>query len=534
MSSTVNRPPASGAAGAGMLDRIEESYFLRLGMNLVEGKPIYDRIIERVTLEGGYGTWEVSLDGLLPTLGEAFPSFDDKLLDAVHARMKTVAVPLLVLLPGQLLTGLSVTSPDDVTVRLSGHVETRRRRDQMFSFAWQLFEEGIRPHLKPEVADASEDLGSLGRRHKGCRLLDPAKAVAEAKAIAGEMGRLADVTSQPVELLIDQMVRFVEYLTRHRLLWAEVGKARPGDRLRLSYSYITPYAHDVSSGPVGLVRRNLGRARSFVGQDPMTRTIPAVRVGHARSYHFETTVPPDCYVRGQSFVLSDEPLDGAGGRTEKGDRTEAVDWKGHVAEHGATTVGVDTAGQPFVHLYARDLPQHATRPIQARITFAERPPGTTAVVLWMLLFATSASGAYWFLWEQVTRAESRGVDLAALFVALPALALIWFARALRDDVRPRLPLVSRLGMVCTGLGSVYALASVLVYRSICVDKAFDGNALGRCPWGVKGLFGSVGVATASLVLGAMLLVVASYRVIAFVTYRGHLRKLMASGQGGAT
>ncbi|RSM84062.1 hypothetical protein DL991_00795 [Amycolatopsis sp. WAC 01375] len=87
--------------------------------------------------------------------------------------------------------------------------------------------------------------------------------------------------------------------------------------------------------------------------------------------------------------------------------------------------------------------------------------------MWLTLFASIFFWFYWLIWDRLVADDTKGIDVAALFVALPGLASIWFARAFKDDIRPRIPLVSRIGLLAVGMSAFYALLGVVVQRGVC-------------------------------------------------------------------
>jgi hypothetical protein len=113
------------------------------------------------------------------------------------------------------------------------------------------------------------------------------------------------------------------------------------------------------------------------------------------------------------------------------------------SECGAEISGTDEIGGPIVHLYANKLPTEVRNQMFALVRFGERPPGTIAAVLWMLIFSTLATGIYYTLWEQIIRSESQDIDFSSLFLAPPALTVVWFSRAFNDETRYRVSLLSR-------------------------------------------------------------------------------------------
>jgi hypothetical protein len=203
----------------------------------------------------------------------------------------------------------------------------------------------------------------------------------------------------------------------------------------------------------------LGGVKRFIGQEPNHYLIPVSRHGLASSYHFEMTIPDDCYVRSQGFVLEQDRS-----RSQKRQRENILKLASRTGGH---IQGEDEAGAAFAHLYAYRLPSQVGNQVYASVALEERPPGTTAVVLWLAAFATMAAAVLYTVWPQVNQVDLRGIDIAALFAALPGVAAAWFSRAFQHEGRFRVPLVSRFGLAATGVSAALLVVIVLLRRGVC-------------------------------------------------------------------
>lgn len=512
----------SPALSAATMKNIAHAYSLRLAWNFTSlQETLYARIVERVTIGVGSCTRQVTVDWVLPTLKEALTgplsSLSATEVDDATSRLQKIAVPIILIRKGQLLTDLSIKSEDSSPVFLCGKEVAERFTERVLTFAWTELENSLVNKIGQAATEQHRDLlAELGKRYVAAFRMDMTSSDRELVSIAAEIKRIAAANETMIPLR--QMLQVARYFTRRHVFWVQLS-AKPGDSIRLYYSFVTRFApeYDPVDGRHTILAA-LGKLRRFLGQTPSVLAIPISRSGLAQSYHFEMDIPHDCYVRRQAFVLE----------TNLGDRPKLQDkaMEAYCSKHGSCIAGSDEAGGSFAHMYAYDLPPEVKNQMYAHVSFSERPPGATAVVLWMLLFATFASGIYYGLWDQVTASDSRGVDVGALFVALPALAVVWFASSFREETRRRVPLISRVGIGVIALATIYSLFSILVNRSICVGKTADGSILPPCPAAVENLVTSRGMLITFVVLLAASVVMILYCTIRHVTYRRHQRRIL--------
>jgi hypothetical protein len=148
-------------------------------------------------------------------------------------------------------------------------------------------------------------------------------------------------------------------------------------------------------------------------------------------------------------------------------------FKEHYRVNGACVSGMDEAGGPVAHLYARDLPATADNKLYAYARVRERPPGSTALVMWLTALTAGFLWFYYLIWDWLVSSDTKGIDLASLSVALPGVASIWFSRAFREDVRTRVPLVSRFGLLFAVAALVTSAVMWLVVRRISFQREYQ-------------------------------------------------------------
>lgn len=90
--------------------------------------------------------------------------------------------------------------------------------------------------------------------------------------------------------------------------------------------------------------------------------------------------------------------------------------------------------------------------------------------MWLAMFTAGFLWFYCAIWKWLVASDTKGIDLASLSVALLGIASIWFSRAFRDDMRTRVPLVSRFGLLGVGGTTLYALLTILVHRVTCTTS----------------------------------------------------------------
>jgi hypothetical protein len=502
-------------------DDVSRIYSMRMLLRFsnLHAKLFY-RTIESVAIDVGSCTRSITVDWKLPTSEEALPTANpaDRTTIATHAAsLEQVALPLILTRKGQLLHDLKVVNEDATPVTMCSNAESKEQLLLVLKFLWTSYEDRLTVLVgagwvtvnRTVLTAIGNDYVSAARLSWADGSRDLVDAIDRLKVLTSGAGSAAPV---------DQLLEVARYFMRRHVTWVRVA-AQPGRAIRLHYQFTTRFAaeYDPSDG-AKLTLKAIGKLRRFVGQYPSNITVPISRAGQSESYHFQTTVPAECYVVRQGIVLESNLGDNS--------KIQESAIRAYSSSEGARLAGADEAGGSFAHLYTWKLPVKVRNQVFARVSFAERPPGTAALVLWMLLFAVFASGLYWLLWEQVTKSDSRGVDIAALFIGLPALAVVWFARAFREEVRPRVSLVSRLGIVVTALTTMYALLSIFINRSICVGVDVDNRPLPPCPPALTSFASRDGLLIAGGLLVAAALLVGAYRIWSHVRYRQQQRRIL--------
>lgn len=201
-------------------------------------------------------------------------------------------------------------------------------------------------------------------------------------------------------------------------------------------------------------------------------------------------------------------------------------FEAHAAKYGASIAGDDEPGASFTHLYAHRLPSVVRKQVYASVRVAERPPGTTAVVLWLSVLAALSAAVLTRLWTALAEMDLQGIDAAALFVALPGLAAAWFARVFQHEGRYRVPFASRAGLAVTGLSTAYLVIAVLLRRSICSPKS-DNKFAEFCTTGFKQVSSASSLIAVTGLLAATAILLAVMRVFMHVRYQRCQHKIIS-------
>jgi hypothetical protein len=306
-------------------------------------------------------------------------------------------------------------------------------------------------------------------------------------------------------------------VAKHHIIWLSL-PCRPGDSVRLTVTFSTRFAADYAPrrggvrglGNYHLYRRSVDWARRAAGQEPYRFAVPVWMSSLCRSYHFQMPAPPAMYFVAQRFVLENN--------LHQSVEAQESAFKEHCNVNGAHVGGMDEAGGPVAHLYARDLPAVADNKLYAYARVRERPPGSTALVMWLATLTAGFLWLYYFIWKWLVASDTKGIDLASLSVTLLGVASIWFSRAFREDVRSRVPLVSKLGLLMVGGSTLYSLVTILVQRVTCT--ALPGE-VPACPETLTGMFSRWGLfAVATMVTGVVI-----WLVIRRISFHSEYRRL---------
>jgi hypothetical protein len=502
---------------------ISSAYSLSLASDLIRLRNTpYSRVVERVNVRVESCKREISVDWTLPSLEEALPGSRPDLSAANLAmaadNLDYIVVPITLIRRGQLLSYFSLSLADGSPVYLCSKDEADKHTDRVLGLAWVNFESKVRAQVTVDADRrllSTDIFSELGRRYIQSYKLLVDKSDAELQDIFERLRKFEAINAELASL--GELVSVARFFARRYLFWARI-QVRPGNTIRLSYSYVTRFAAEYLMAGSGFISRasrvfdNVGR---FVGQQPNRYMIPISRYSQAKSYHCEVSIPESCYIQRQAFVLKQS----LGRRAKKQDK----DLEEYVERHKSSISGGDESGGVFAHLYSFRMPAEVRNPVFTFIKFSERPPGLIGVIFWMSLSAALATGMFFSLWDQIIRGTSHGVDIVAVFVAVPALAAIWFGRAISDENRARIPLIGRLGVVVTALSTVYALFCVLVRRGVCTGAAEDSKEIAACPSWAETLTARNFVMYMFCVVVATSMLLLAYRLSSQIRYRKHQR-----------
>ncbi|RSM45506.1 hypothetical protein DMA12_13670 [Amycolatopsis balhimycina DSM 5908] len=447
---------------------IAKAYSTALAISMINGEDRpFARVSENVEVDHGECRRQLMIDWHLPTLTQALPRNDlmsnAKFIDAFNEMNPVLVVPIFIVRKGRLMNNFCVEDPSGGKLYLCGTDEWQERSRLMLRFFWGLVD--LVPVEKGSYTEGR--LAELKRRYLELPTMDTDAATARVEEVFGELGTIG-VPFYPGVL---GRLRYVgNYVAKRHLIWLHL-TSRPGQAARLSVSYRTRFSADYlpkprngHRQPRSFYRRADEWVRRAVGQEPYEFRIPLAMHSVCTSYHFTQTAPPGTFFLEQRFahertltMPKDQQIDTFDAAIRKLDNV-------HVQ-------GKNEAGGPVAHLYVRNLPSTVGDQIYAYTLLRERPPGTTALVMWLTLFASIFFWFYWLIWDRLVIDDTKGIDVAALFVALPGLASIWFSRAFKDDIRPRIPLVSRIGLLAVGMSAFYSLLGVVVQRGVCNPAA---------------------------------------------------------------
>jgi hypothetical protein len=478
------------------IERISVAYSTKLALDLLEAyaQP-FRRVVEDVCIDHGECRRKLTIDWRLPTLCEALPGPKDAQLAAEFSEhISHVVVPMLPMRRDDMMSDFSAEAACGERLYVCGQDESVRHTQLVLRTLWQWVEKAAADSVEVRASfldKAREDFYAL-----------PGLSTDKANARMPEIQKHIAASNIRIDRpLLDRVLLIGRYVAKHHIIWLRL-PCRPGDSTRLTLSYRTRFAADYAPrrggakglGNYHLFRRTVDWARRVVGQEPYRFAIPVWMSSLCRSYHFQMSAPPAMYFLSQRFALEKNL------HQSKEEQQRA--FKAHYKGNGACVSGMDEAGGPVAHLYARDLPATADNKLYAYARVRERPPGSTALVMWLTLFTAGFMWFYWAIWTWLVGSDKNGIELASLSVALLGIASVWFSRAFRDDVRTRVPLVSRLGLFLVGSSTLYLLLTILVHGVTCTT---DKNGAQICPTPWATVFSRWGLfVVAALVTGGVL------------------------------
>jgi hypothetical protein len=493
-------------------DQISEAYSTRLAIDLLEAyvQP-FKRVVEDVRIDHGECRRQLTIDWRLPSLREALPEIP--FVADTRFSSSSIVVPLWPLRRDHMMSDFRVEGPDGERLYVCGQDESVDHTRLVLRTLWQLVE--IEASRSSDarfalLAKAREDFCSLPE-------LSAADATSRIPSIQECLTKSRAAVSPEV---LTRVLLMARYVAKHHIIWMRL-PCRPGDSVRLTVTYRTRFAADYAprrGGSKGLgdyhfFRRSVDWARRITGQEPYRFAVPVQMISLCRSYHFQMPAPPAMYFVSQRFVLENN--------LHQSLELQQAAFVEHYKVNGAQVGGMDEAGGPVAHLYARDLPPKADSKLYAYARVRERPPGSTALVMWLATLTAGFLWLYFVIWRWLVASDTKGIDLASLSVALLGVASIWFSRAFREDVRTRVPLVSKLGLLLVGGSTLYSLVTILLQRVTCNATPHDGQV---CATPLTNVFSRWGLfAVATLMTGAVI-----WLVIRRISYHREYRRLQVA------
>lgn len=450
------------------VQKVARAYSTRLAIALLDAveRP-FARVIEDAQIDHGECRRRLTIDWHLPTLAEALPEhkfIEDTRFVAKFTELNPfLVVPVFLVRRGRLMNNFSAEDASGQRLYICDHDEAARYTQTVLGTFWTPVKAAAcrpDPESRRLVDEARKEFYSL-----------PMQVDDDASDLADSVvDKLRRSGMQLVPGVLERIRLIGRYLAKRHIIWLQL-PCGPGRGTRLTLSYRTRFAAEYSvrqswddqPGKHRRFRRVLDGVRRIAGQEPYQFAVPLWMSAMCNSFHFQMTAPSGTYFTSQRFVLEKDLHQSEHGQVEA--------FKSACDDKNAYVAGMDEAGGPVAHLYARRLPGIVGNQLYAYTQVRERPPGTTAMVMWLCLGASAFLWFYWWIWQWFNdNNDSGGLDIASLFLVLPVgVVSIWFAQAFREDVKPRIPLVSRLGLVVAGAAAFYALLSVVVRRGACAS-----------------------------------------------------------------
>lgn len=451
-----------------LIKKIAKAYSTALALRLVQGEDgPFARVIEHVEVDHGECRRRLILDWHLPTLAEALPDHekaaDPEFIKAFNEANPVLVVPIHVMRRGRLMTDFSVADQKGEHLYVCGRTEWGERTTWLLKVLWTLVDiapNGLGDFQRNRIEQAKRQYLSLPTASKREASKNARKSIRKLREASKSGLLLHPGTLERIEVL-------GRYIATRHLSWVHLTR-RPGQTVRLTLSYRTRFAAEYPPAPPKgsplrgrrLFQRSIEWARRAVGQEPFRFWVPLSMHSFCRSYHFTMPSPTGTYFKEQRFVLQNTL------RKPQKDQEKALDE--FCADNDAQTLGDKDAGGPVAHLYGRNLREAATSDhlLYAYAYVRERPPGTTAAATWLCFFSAAFLWLFWSAWNELVMAATAGANITALFVALPGFASIWFSKAFQQEIRSRIPLVNRFGLLLVGLSTFYTLVSTMINRAM--------------------------------------------------------------------
>ncbi|SDP90173.1 hypothetical protein SAMN05421507_119122 [Lentzea jiangxiensis] len=494
---------------------LRNAYAVRLAFDLLtqDTTPL-SRVVEHVHIALGSCRRDVTFEWDLPPLIEKLPTKNPELkelLERYQEKMDDLVIPLIPIRKGRILSKFDIQNSDGTAVYLCDRHEAKSYTKRLLTAAWTQFEDSLT--VAPTDVQRKE-LSACGSDYIKIAELD---ASAAKDTLADVAQRVHNLNLRFTDDGRRRVLHLGRYFAKRYVFWLRLN-AKPGTRVRLDFSYRHRFAADYEPKQISNFFGLLSWVKQFIGQEPSRHVVPISFHGLTRGYHFELEVPQDCYVTSQHFMLE-------GDRNRRRVRQRAS-FDAHAKSYGASIAGEDESGGSFSHLYAHNLPSVVRKQVYASVHVAERPPGTTAIVLWLSVFAALSAVMLTRLWNALAATDLQGIDIAALFVALPGLAAAWFARVFQHEGRYRVPFVSRAGLAITGLATAYLVVAVLLRRSVCAPNKSTGAFGEFCTTGFQQVSSAPLLAVVTWVLLSTTLLLTAMRVGMHMRYRLHQSKIV--------
>ncbi|TVT20710.1 hypothetical protein LWP59_33880 [Amycolatopsis acidiphila] len=495
---------------------LSAAYSIQLAQDIIkfESAP-FSRVVERVEVDHSRCQREIHIEWDLPSFVEVLGGgtarvLQPNILSTVESAVSEILVPVILIRKGQLLNGLKLQNSDGSVIHICGRSEARRHTQLLLSYAWIEFagDRSVRHRLQGVDGQEVERLAAI---YRSIAVVNSKEADGRLAAIVPQIEHILSVNGQNVPTQARAALRRLtltgRYFARRYFFWARI-TTYPGAHTGIVVTFSTRFAAEY--GVPGELRHRffkklIAKLSRLIGQSPFLIRVPVSRHALTDSYHFELTTAEDVYISWQSFVLEEDIKQGKN-LQEQADAFAAL-----ARRDGGSTEGSDEVGGSLSHLYVHKLPAVPHNQVYASIQLKERPPGTTSVAAVLGVFAAAAVWLFYVLWGQMVRSETQGIDIGAIFIALPGLGAVWFSRAFQYSDRSRVPIPARVALGAVGLGASYSLFHVLVRRGIC--------SKGDCPRWIEDLCSRPFLLCVAIALSLAALIALVTRILIHLDYR---------------